>query len=87
MITGLLMRDRVAPRGRLLTRVYHAMFDFHSHKWMYDSESMTARFTEAGFAEVRRMGFGESRIDGILDVEREIRVSDGAGVVIEGLRL
>jgi predicted SAM-dependent methyltransferase len=86
LVTAILMREPNAPRGGLLKRVYHAMFDFHSHKWMYDAESMTARFTEAGFRDIRRMGYGESRIDGILEVEREIRVKDGAGVVIEGVK-
>ncbi|MFN7020543.1 MAG: class I SAM-dependent methyltransferase [Phycisphaerales bacterium] len=86
LITGLLMRDPEAPRGGLIKRVYQSMFDFHSHKWMYDGESMKARFEKAGFKDVRRMGFGESRIEGILDVEREIRVADGAGVVVEGVK-
>ena len=86
IVTGMLMRSTEAPRGGVLKRIYHSMFDFHSHKWMYDGESMTARFVEAGFRDVRRMGFAESRIDGILDVEREKRVQDGAGVVIEGVK-
>lgn len=85
-IKSLLMRDPDPPRGGLFKRVYHAMFDFHSHKWMYDEESMKARFAEAGFRDIRRMGFGESRIEGILDVEREIRVNGGAGVVVEGVK-
>lgn len=85
-IKALLMRDPDAPRGGLIKRVYHSMFDFHSHKWMYDEESMKARFAEAGFRDIKRMGFGESRIDGILDVERELRVNNGAGVVIEGVK-
>lgn len=85
-ITGILMRDPAAPRGGLVKRIYHSMFDFHSHKWMYDGASMTQRFIDAGFKDVRVMGYGESRIDGILDVEREIRVKDGAGVVVEGVK-
>lgn len=85
-ITGILMRDPAAPAGGLLKRVYQSMFDFHSHKWMYDGASMTQRFIDAGFKDVRVMGYGESRIDGILDVEREIRVKDGAGVVVEGVK-
>lgn len=85
-VTGLLMRYAEAPRGGLFKRIYSSMFDFHSHKWMYDGESLAARLTEAGFRDVRRMGFGESRIDGILDVERELRVVDGAGVVVEGVK-
>jgi SAM-dependent methyltransferase len=85
-ITGLLMRDPSPPRGGLFKRIYHAMFDFHSHKWMYDGESMAARFVEAGFRDVQRMDYGVSRIEGILDVEREIRVKDGAGVVVEGVK-
>jgi predicted SAM-dependent methyltransferase len=85
-VTSILMRDPVAPRGGLIRRVYQAMFDFHSHKWMYDGESMSARLTEAGFRDVKRMGFGESRIEGILEVEHESRVNNGAGVVVEGVK-
>lgn len=85
-VKSILMREPSAPRGGLFKRIYHAMFDFHSHKWMYDGESMGARLTQAGFRDVRRMGYAESRIEGILEVEREGRVVGGAGLVVEGVK-
>ncbi len=63
--------------------MYRTLNDPHSHKWLYDERSLSARFVEAGFADVRRMGYSESAIPGIAAVERRDRV-EGGGLVIEG---
>ena len=62
------------------------MFDFHSHKWMYDGPSLASRLVAAGFAEVSNKGYLDSRIQGVGEVEQSIRVENGAGVVAEGVR-
>jgi predicted SAM-dependent methyltransferase len=79
-------RDRHSPAGSLPYRIYAALNDFHTHKWMYDEESLSARFEEAGFEEVRRMGYLETRIVGIESVELRKRVIDQCGICIEGVK-
>jgi SAM-dependent methyltransferase len=73
------------PRGGgLPMRLYETLFDFHHHKWMYDEESLAAQMSASGFVDVQRREFADSRIDGITDVELEIRVADG-GLCCEGV--
>lgn len=79
-------RDRHPPAGSLPYRVYAALHDFHSHKWMYDEESLSAELEKAGFQDVRRMGYLESRIEGIESVELRKRVIDECGICIEGVK-
>ena len=79
-------RDRQPADGSLPYRIYAALNDFHSHKWMYDEESLSAGLGRAGFEDVRRMGYLESRIDGIESVEIRKRVIDECGICIEGVR-
>ena len=52
-------------------RLYRAMKDFLSHKWMYDRESLMALLKDCGFEEVTEREFLESAIPVIEDVERE----------------
>ena len=52
-------------------RLYRAMKDFLSHKWMYDRESLMALLKDAGFERVSEKGFLDSAIPVIGDVERE----------------
>jgi SAM-dependent methyltransferase len=82
----LALRDRRPPGGNLPYRLYGALKDFHSHKWMYDAESLIARFEAAGFDDVRELGYLDSRIDGIEAVELRKRVIDECGVCIEGVK-
>jgi predicted SAM-dependent methyltransferase len=81
----LLLRDRCSPTGSLQYRIYSQVLDFHSHKWMYDAQSLVGSFLDAGFVEVSERGFRESRIDGIGDVEMAGRVLNGAGICVEGV--
>ena len=80
------LRDRLPPSGNPAYRVYATLKDFHSHKWMYDEESLSARMQAAGFEDVRGMGYLESRIDGIEAVELRHRVIDERGICVEGVR-
>lgn len=82
----LLLREEKAPHGNVFMRVYKAVRDFHSHKWMYDADSLAYRLREAGFVDVVEKGVHDSRIPGIADVERPERVVNGVGICIEGVK-
>lgn len=82
----LAFRERRPPSGNPAYRVYSSLKDFHSHKWMYDAESLSSRLEAAGFEDVRSMGYLESRIGGIEGVELRHRVIDEHGICIEGVK-
>lgn len=70
--------------GSAVFKFYKVWKDFHSHKWMYDADSLIFCMEQAGFVEVAEKGFLESDIAGIAEVEDEGRVLGGAGVCVEG---
>ncbi len=72
------------PGGSAVFKFYAIWKDFHSHKWMYDSESLIHYVELAGIREVSEKGFRASDIPGIEEVEDPERVLDGAGICIEG---
>lgn len=82
----LLLRNSKPPSGPLLYKLYSAFNDFHSHKWMYDAESLTKSFQEAGFGDVQNMACHASRIVGIEGIEDPRRVLNGEGICIEGIK-
>ena len=82
---GLGMRGQVPPRGNLLYRFYTTVKDFHSHKWMYDKESLMRHLLDAGFVDVSEKMFLESGIAGIEEVERKDRF-DNTGICVEGVK-
>lgn len=82
----LLMRAAEPPSSNIFYRVYDAWQDFHSHKWMYDEDSLVELFRWAGFAEVRPKECHESRINDIQVVEDKSRVLNGAGICVEGIK-
>ena len=82
----LLVRGPSPPRGNTLMRVYAALKDFQTHKWMYDAESLVAHVRSAGFDEVAERGFRESRIADIDRLEHPGRVLQGEGVCVEGVK-
>jgi predicted SAM-dependent methyltransferase len=82
----LLMRWPSPSAAKLPYRIYSAWQDFHSHKWMYDLDSLTHLFLRTGFIEVERRNNHESRIEGIESVEDPSRILNGAGVCVEGIR-
>jgi predicted SAM-dependent methyltransferase len=77
-------RNPSRPQGNVVFKIYATWKDFHSHKYMYDAESLARYLTNAGFREVQEKGYCESDIPGICEVEREDRVLNGAGVCLEG---
>jgi predicted SAM-dependent methyltransferase len=82
----LLMKSKSPPSGNLFSRLYGSRMDFHSHKWMYDANSLIHHMESAGFVEVRQMNLHESRIPGIEQVEDPSRVLEGEGICIEGVK-
>jgi len=82
----LLLRERAPRSGSVVYRLYSALLDFHSHKWMYDGESLAALVAQAGFVQVGERGLFDSRIPDIGQIEQESRVAHGAGVCVEGIK-
>ena len=83
----LLMRAQSPPSGNFFSRLYSSWMDFHSHKWMYDADSLIHHLESAGFADVRQMELHQSRISGVEQVEDPSRVQNGEGICIEGIKL
>jgi SAM-dependent methyltransferase len=77
-------RSPSAPSGNAIFRVYSAWNDFHSHKWMYDSQSLLFYFQSAGFTQTNVMDYLQSGIHGIEEVELADRLLHGNGVCVEG---
>ena len=82
----LLMRWPTPASSHVLYRIYNSWQDFHSHKWMYDADSLMALFRETGFVQVEQRDCHVSRIPGIHEVEDPSRILDGAGVCVEGVK-
>lgn len=82
----LLMRAAAPPSSNVFYRVYDAWQDFHSHKWMYDTDSLIALFRWAGFIGVQPKECHASLIDNIQAVEDKSRVLNGAGICVEGIK-
>jgi predicted SAM-dependent methyltransferase len=82
----LLMRWPTPISSHLLYRIYNSWQDFHSHKWMYDGDSLVALFKRTGFVDVERRDCYDSRITDIRDVEDESRILNGEGVCVEGVK-
>lgn len=76
-------RSTSAPSGNFVLRYYTLCKDFHSHKWMYDSDSLVHYLEMAGFQDVSEKEFLISNIPGIEEVEKEDRVMGGEGICIE----
>lgn len=77
-------RSAQPPVGNAAFRFYALWKDFHSHKWMYDSDSLSHALVVAGFDLVAKKAFRCSEIPGIEQVEDPGRVLDGVGICVEG---
>lgn len=81
----LLFRPERRPRG-LWQRLQAVFGDMHSHKFMYDPPCLSLRLLEAGFTDIRGMGYHKSRIPETPQVERAGRVLGGEGFIIEAAK-
>jgi len=86
MMERLGMRPAEPPSSNVFVRLYHAIKDFHSHKWMYDAPSLMRLFIQVGFVDVVQQGVFKSRIPHIEEVEREYCIGEGAGICVEGVK-
>jgi hypothetical protein len=86
LMSRLRLRSASRPQGNLLYRLYSTFKDFHSHKWMYDADSLSRYLRQAGFQHVVTKGFRESLISGIQEVEQPTRVLDGEGICVEAMK-
>jgi len=82
----LLMRWPTPPSSHLLYRIYNSWQDFHSHKWMYDADSLIFLLRGSGFVRIEQKECHNSRIAGIQEVEDPSRILDGAGICVEGVK-
>ena len=82
----LFLRAESPPAGNIIYKLYSSLKDFHSHKWMYDEESLIYHFKEAGFLEVRKSNFQDSLIEDIEVIEKAERVLNEAGICVEGIK-
>lgn len=83
----LLLRYKNPPTGNIFYKIYKCFKDIHSHKWMYDADSLSKIFERAGFVSVQEMQLYQSRIIGIEDIENPKQVLNGAGIIAEGIKL
>lgn len=81
------LRSKCRPRGLSPHRLYTSITEFHSHKWMYDAQSLASRMMAAGLGEVQERSLWDSKITGIEFIEKRERIDDGAGVCVEGMKV
>ena len=74
----------VPREGGIALQTYSKLFDFHHHKWLYDERSLIAQMQAAGFVDVGRREYNDSRIPNVDEVELEIRVVPD-GLACEGV--
>jgi predicted SAM-dependent methyltransferase len=86
LMRALHVRPVQSPPANPIVRAYTSLFDFHSHKWMYDAASLARRLAQAGFHDVRERACHDSAIQGIEKVERPDRVTNHRGVCLEGVK-
>jgi predicted SAM-dependent methyltransferase len=82
----LMLREESPHAGRLIYKLYSRLTDFHSHKWMYDVESLSYYLKETGFISIGPMPPHESLIEDIATIEQVERIADGAGICLEGVK-
>lgn len=73
-------RDKASIKGSFLYKLYSLYKDFHTHKWMYDNDSLINYLMEAGFIDVKEMPRHQSRIEDIVAVEKNY------GLCVEGIK-
>ena len=74
---AMMLRSKNRAGGGVLRTLYSSVQDLHSHKWLYDEESLAESLAKAGFVNIRRCQFLDSKIESIREVEDESRVCKG----------
>jgi SAM-dependent methyltransferase len=85
---ALLLHPADPPPANRVLGLYRQITAFDHHKWVYDGESLSALFRDAGFGNPRVCQFLESAIprDRLAQVEHADRVCGGAGICVEARR-
>lgn len=66
-------------------RLFSAMTEFHTHKYMYDGPSLCKYIRQAGFVDVEVREAFDSRLDDIREIERENRAG-AEGLCAEAIK-
>jgi predicted SAM-dependent methyltransferase len=83
-VRRLLMVREAAPRG-IVDRWFKPVLGKHTiHCWVYDCQSLTAKFSEAGFINVRRCSYRESAIPDIEFLDLAEKASES--LYVEGTK-
>lgn len=64
-------------------RMYDYIWDFHTHKWMYDKETLYDLLDEKGFRDLKIFGWGVSGIENMTDLEKKEYYGS---IYIEGIK-
>jgi SAM-dependent methyltransferase len=83
----LLLRNISPPKGNIIFGLYNLLKDFHTHKYMHDVDSLKGLFERLGFKEVAEMDYHQSRIEDIVNIEKEECIANGAGICVEGVKI
>ena len=81
----MLMVHERSPKPGFLGWFYR-LTGFHTHKWMYDAESLSTLMVLAGFEKVSQLRACQSDILRIKEVENPKRIDDGEGVAFESIK-
>jgi SAM-dependent methyltransferase len=82
----LLLRPSCTPTGNILYKLYTVVTDFHSHKWMYDAESLGWHISKAGFVEIKQKELWVSNIPDIRIIEKKESFEDDNGICVEAVK-
>jgi predicted SAM-dependent methyltransferase len=82
----LMLRSEAPPAGKLIYKLYSILKDFHSHKWVYDANSLAYHLQKAGFINIGIRQPHESKIKDIEKIEQIERIVGGGGICLEGFK-
>jgi predicted SAM-dependent methyltransferase len=82
----LLLRVSCVPEENIFYKLYRTLTNFHSHKWMYDVESLSWHISNAGFVEVAQKELWVSSIPDITAIEKEESFEDDNGICVEATK-
>lgn len=71
------MGMKTSPRG-MLGKMWEA-FRTSGHRWLYDEASMSLELQEAGFTDIRRTEFGDSKLAEVAEVDNPSRYYEDWG--------
>lgn len=76
LMNQLQLRSPSSNHGNFISRFYNTINDTSSHKWMYDSESLTYWLRWTGFKKIKVKKLFDSKIKNIRNIENPLRFKD-----------